>query len=108
MDKPLCMRLHNYCIAPKSYDNGHLKGSTIGIIVGVIAAVILLIAAIALLVFAKASGRWCFSEDDYRYREPADKRNQPRGPGHGPGQPRQQQQVYARFNYKHFLQTLVF
>ena len=47
----------------KSYDNGALKSSTIGIIIGVVCAVILLVAAVALLLFAKSKNMWCF--DDY-------------------------------------------
>ena len=85
----------------KSYDDGHLKGSTIGIIVGCIVAVILLVAAIALLVFAKASNRWCFADDDYQYRDPKSRDNRPRGPGpQGPQGPPQQQQVHTRFIFK--------
>ena len=54
----------------KSYDDGNLTAGTIGIIVGVVVAVILAIIAIALLVFAKSSGRWCFAEDEEAYRKP--------------------------------------
>merc|ERR1711997_679549 len=53
-------------------------------------AVIILVAAIALLIFAKSSAIWCFAEDDRNYKDP--KASRPRGPG--PQQP--QQQVYTR------------
>lgn len=51
----------------KSYDNGALASDTIGIIVGVVVAVLLLVLVIGLLLFAKASNRWCFANE---YREP--------------------------------------
>ena len=77
----------------KSYDDGHLAGSTIGMIVGIIVAVIVLVAAIALLIFAKASAIWCFSDEERQYKDPQTSR--PRGPP-GPQQP-QQHQVHNRF-----------
>jgi len=71
----------------KSYDDGHLKGTTIGMIVGIIIAVIILVAAIALLIFAKSSAIWCFADDERTYKDPQTSR--PRGPGpqRGPQQP---------------------
>ena len=81
----------------KSYDDGHLKGTTIGMIVGIIIAVIILVAAIALLIFAKSSAIWCFADDERTYKDPQTSR--PRGPGppRGPGQ--QQPQVHNRFTF---------
>ncbi len=70
----------------KSYDNGALPASTIGIIIGVILAILILLIAIAILVFAKRSGVWCFADEDYDYRDPKDPRSQPRGgPQRGAG-----------------------
>lgn len=54
----------------RSYDDGNMKAGTIGLIVGVVIAVILVVVAIALLVFAKSSGRWCFADDEEAYRNP--------------------------------------
>jgi hypothetical protein len=59
----------------RKHDNGQLKGSLIGVIVGVVLAGILLIVAVALLVFAKATSRWCFADDDEPNTKPS------RGPG---------------------------
>ena len=80
------------------YDDGNLKGSMIGIIVGVVLAVILLIIAVGLLVFAKATSRWCFADD---YDDPSNAKSHPnartgrqtdmRRPNPGPNQ---QPQVY--------------
>ena len=64
----------------------------IGVIVGVVLAVILLIVAIALLVFAKASNRWCFAEDDYK--NPNDARAHPNSRSGGGGMRRPANQVY--------------
>lgn len=77
----------------RPYDDGNLKASTIGIIVGVIIAVILLVVAIGVLVFAKASNRWCFAEDDYNYNDPANPKSHPRNQGRGPGPPSSNQQA---------------
>jgi len=55
----------------RSYDDGNMKAGTIGLIVGVVIAVILVVVAIALLVFAKSSGRWCFADDEEAYRNSA-------------------------------------
>lgn len=51
-------------VVAKSYDDGGLKASSIGIIIGSLVAIVVLVAAVALVVFAKASRRWCF-EDEY-------------------------------------------
>merc|ERR1712080_512096 len=59
----------------RKHDNGQLKGSLIGVIIGVVLAGILLIIAVALLVFAKATSRWCFTDDDEPNTKPS------RGPG---------------------------
>ena len=73
----------------RKHDNGQLKGSLIGVIVGVVLAGILLIIAVALLVFAKATSRWCFADDE----EPNTKPSGPvRGGRGGGGNP--QAQVY--------------
>jgi hypothetical protein len=82
----------------KSYDDGNLTAGTIGIIVGVVVAVILAVIAVALLVFAKSSGRWCFADDEEAYRKPQEAK--PRTAG---GQPGQSAQVY-RFIQLHLLQ----
>lgn len=73
----------------KSYDDGNLTAGTIGIIVGVVVAVILAVIAIALLVFAKSSGRWCFADDEEAYRKPQEAR--PRTAGGPPAQSAQRQ-----------------
>jgi len=55
----------------RKHDDGQLKGSLIGVIVGVVLAGILLIIAVALLVFAKATQRWCFADDDEPNTKPS-------------------------------------
>ena len=41
-------------------------------------AVLLILLTVALLIFAKSTGRWCFTDDnDYRYQDPQDKRRVP-------------------------------
>jgi hypothetical protein len=75
----------------KAYDDGNLTAGTIGIIVGVVVAVILAVIAIALLVFAKSSGRWCFAEDEEAYRKPQEAK--PRSAG-GPPSHTQSAQVH--------------
>ena len=66
----------------RSYDDGNMKAGTIGLIVGIVIAVILVVVAIALLVFAKSSGRWCFADDEEAYRKPQEAK--PRTAGGGP------------------------
>ena len=44
----------------KPYDDGSLPASTIGIIVGVVCAVVVLIIALGLLFYAKRKRKWCF------------------------------------------------
>ncbi|TRY70922.1 hypothetical protein TCAL_16383, partial [Tigriopus californicus] len=51
----------------KSYDNGILPASTIGMIVGIVLAVLLLVIVAALVLFAKASGTLCFSDGRGRH-----------------------------------------
>lgn len=76
----------------KAYDDGNLTAGTIGIIVGVVVAVILAVIAIALLVFAKSSGRWCFAEDEEAYRKPQEAKPRSAGgpPSHTQSAQRQQ------------------
>ena len=39
---------------------------------------LLILMTVALLIFAKSTGRWCFTDDnDYRYQDPQDKRRVP-------------------------------
>jgi len=61
----------------KSYDNGALKSSTIGIIVGVVCAVVLLVIAMGLLLFARSRNMWCFDE----YSDANDPRSRPQQGG---------------------------
>ena len=75
----------------RKHDNGQLKGSLIGVIVGVVLAGILLIIAVALLVFAKATSRWCFADDEEPNTKPSGPVRGGRG-GAGGGNP--QAQVY--------------
>jgi len=63
------------------YDSDELTKNEIGIIVGSTfggLAVLLILLTVALLIFAKSTGRWCFTdENDYRYQDPQDKRRVP-------------------------------
>ena len=63
------------------YDSDELTKNEIGIIVGSTfggLAVLLILLTVALLIFAKSTGRWCFTDDnDYRYQDPQDKRRVP-------------------------------
>merc|ERR1711983_683006 len=68
----------------RPYDDGNLKGSMIGVIVGVVLAV-------ALLVFAKATSRWCFADD---YDNPSNAKSHPRSQAGGARPANQQAQVY--------------
>lgn len=71
----------------KSYDDGKLIASTIGLVVGIVVGVVILIIVVAVLIFAKTSGRLCF--DDSEYDAVAQKPQQRRaGPQQGGGQPR--------------------
>ena len=78
----------------REYDDGNLKGSMIGVIVGVVLAGVLLLVAVALLVFAKATSRWCFADD---YQDPADAKSHPRS---HVGRANQQPQVYRFILFK--------
>ena len=81
----------------RQHDNGALKGSLIGVIVGVVCAALLLLVAIGLLIFAKANNQWCFADDqDPRgdYRNPSNPRSHPNAAGGGGRPPNQQAQVY--------------
>ena len=73
------------------YDDGNLSGSMIGVIVGVVLAVILLIIAVGLLVFAKATSRWCFQDD---YNDPSDAKAHPNSQTGMRRPANQQAQVY--------------
>jgi len=61
----------------KSYDNGMLPASTIGIIVGCLVAGILVIVAIGLLLVARSRNMWCFDD----YNDPNDPRSRPQQAG---------------------------
>jgi len=76
----------------KSYDNGGLKSSTIGIIVGVVCAVVLLIIALGLLLFARSRNMWCF--DDYEDANNPKSRPQQGGIQTGPRQSAQGPRQY--------------
>jgi hypothetical protein len=81
----------------------YFKGSMIGVIIGVVLAVILLIVAVGLLVFAKASGRWCFADD---YEDVNAKQNPRSQMGRGPMPPANQQaQVYRFIPFFHSLKS---
>lgn len=77
----------------RNHDDGQLKGSMIGVIVGVVLAGILIIIAVALLVFAKATSRWCFSDE---YDHPSNARSHPNARAGGGNQ---QAQVYRFFPF---------
>ena len=40
-------------------------------------AVLLILLTVALLIFAKSTGRWCFADDDYQYRDPQSNKRPP-------------------------------
>ncbi|XP_023330333.1 uncharacterized protein LOC111702790 isoform X2 [Eurytemora carolleeae] len=60
------------------YFEDRLKTSTIGWIVGGVLVGILLILIILVALWAKASGRWCFEDDEYSYGNPNDPKRRPR------------------------------
>jgi len=47
-------------------------------IVGIVLAVVLVICIVLLLLFARATGRWCFADDEYGYQDPMDTKRRPR------------------------------
>ena len=55
-----------------------MKGETIGMIVGIVLAVVLVVFVVLLLLFARATGRWCFADDEYGYQDPMDPKRRPR------------------------------
>lgn len=55
-----------------------LTGETIGMIVGIVLAVVLVVLIVLLLLFARATGRWCFADDEYSYQDPMDPKRRPR------------------------------
>ena len=87
----------------RQYDNGALKGSLIGVIVGVVCAALLLLVAIGLLIFAKANNQWCFADeqDPRDYRNPSNPRSHPNNAANSGGgrPPNQQAQVYRFIPY---------
>ena len=94
----------------RKHDNGQLKGSLIGVIVGVVLAGILLIIAVALLVFAKATSRWCFADDEEPNTKPSGPVRGGRG-GAGGGNP--QAQVYRfilsfKLNLRYYYNLCIF
>lgn len=83
----------------RKHDNGQLKGSLIGVIVGVVLAGILLIIAVALLVFAKATSRWCFADDEEPNTKPSGPVRGGRG-GAGGGNPQAQVYRFILYSFK--------
>jgi len=63
------------------YNSGKMRAATVGMIVGIVLAVLVVIFIVLITGFAKATERWCFADDEYQYRDPQDKRR-PQGP-HG-------------------------
>jgi len=59
------------------YFRDAMKASTIGMIVGLVLAGLILIVVVMLLVFAKATDRWCFADDEYGYQDPRDHKRRP-------------------------------
>jgi hypothetical protein len=47
-------------------------------IVGIVLAVVLVVFIVLLLLFARATGRWCFADDEYGYQDPMDPKRRPR------------------------------
>jgi hypothetical protein len=66
--------IHNDCFPLRDA----LKGETIGMIVGIVLAVVLVVFVVLLLLFARATGRWCFADDEYGYQDPMDPKRRPR------------------------------
>jgi len=62
----------------REYFKNALKGETIGMIVGIVLAVVLVVFVVLLLLFARATGRWCFADDEYGYQDPMDPKRRPR------------------------------
>lgn len=72
----------------KSYDNGILPASTIGMIVGIVLGVLVLVIVAALVLFAKASNTLCFSDGRGRHEPVGPKPpSQGKSRGHGGGPP---------------------
>ena len=61
------------------YNSGKMRAATVGMIVGIVLAVLVVIFIVLITGFAKATERWCFADDEYQYRDPQDKRR-PQGP----------------------------
>ena len=49
---------------------------TVGIPLGIL-FLLLIVGTVVLTVFAKSTGRWCFADDDYQYRDPQSNKRPP-------------------------------
>jgi len=59
------------------YFRDSMRAGTIGMIVGLVLAGLILIIVVMLLVFAKATERWCFADGEYGYQDPRDQKRRP-------------------------------
>merc|ERR1739838_192635 len=58
----------SFSLYKETESKSNLSAGTIaGIVLGTIAGIILFLGSIILLIFAKATERWCFADDDYQY-----------------------------------------
>ena len=62
--------LDNYCDAQPVFI------ATVGIPLGIL-FLLLIVGTVVLTVFAKSTGRWCFADDDYQYRDPQSNKRPP-------------------------------
>merc|ERR1739838_276295 len=66
----------SFSLYKETESKSNLSAGTIaGIVLGTIAGIILFLGSIILLIFAKATERWCFADDDYQNRDPQELRN---------------------------------
>lgn len=60
----------------RTFHPDRLTNNQIGMIVGIVLGVLVLfiVGSVLLLIFAKSNEMWCFTNEDYQYRDPQDKR----------------------------------
>merc|ERR1739838_906251 len=65
----------SFSLYKETESKSNLSAGTIaGIVLGTIAGIILFLGSGCLILFAKATERWCFADDSYEYRDPQEHR----------------------------------
>ena len=78
-DKPTANELgmySKYSAGVGYFDTQPLFIATVGIPLGIL-FLLLIVGTVVLTVFAKSTGRWCFADDDYQYRDPQSNKRPP-------------------------------